>query len=169
MSRTPARSTLATALLLATLAACSSDPSGPNGPAVLDGLVEAVAMDSTGTPPPPPTDPSTGTGQVRGTVLAPSEPGAGNDSLQTAPRIAGATLTAYPVLTSNPLTLGVEVAMVVTDAAGHFELPTLPTGDYVVTVEPPAASASVYYGQWIHGQIHPQSIDHPWWLVLAKR
>lgn len=145
--------------------ACSNDPAGPSIPDPLAGLIQASAHDSTGAAIPP--GPATGTGQVSGTVLGPSEPGAGNDSLRTAPRVFGAVVTVYPVTSDAPLVLGDAVGTTITGVDGRFTLPVLPSGQYVVTIEPP--SGSPYYGQWIHGMIHAGSGEHPWWIVLAKR
>ena len=152
--------------IAAGVVACSDTPTGSNLPSALSGLSEASIHDSTGTTPPAP---GNGSGQVHGTVLAPSVPGSGNDSLETAPRIAGAIIKAYPVTSSNPLTLADPVASVTTDAEGRFELPELPGGEYVVTVEPPAQAAQTYHGQWLRGPIGTNSGDYPWWVVLAKR
>jgi hypothetical protein len=162
------RRLLAAVATIAFVAACSSDPAGPSTPMVLDGLVESAALDTLGNAPPTPQNPA-GPGTITGTVLAPSEPGAGNDSLQTAPRIVGAVVTAYPVTGSDPLELGPEAASILTGADGKFVLPTLPAGDYVVTIEPPTAQAATYHGQWLRGMIHADSGDHHWWLVLAER
>lgn len=149
------------------LAACSSDPAGPIPPSVLDGLQQSVAHDSVGGTPPTPQNP-TGSGEIHGTVLLPSN-GGGGDTLATAPRVVGATITAYPVLNSSSLELGPAAASTVTGADGMFTLPTLAAGEYVITVEPPAALASTHYGTWIRGNIHPDSGYFPWWVVLAAR
>lgn len=155
---------------IAILAACSSDPAGPNMPSVLDGLIESVARDTLGNPPPaPPTPTPTGSGEIHGTVLGQSEPGGVIDTLETAPRIVGATITVYPVLDDSPLELDDPVATVTTGADGKFETPALDAGEYVITVEPPASQAATYHGQWIRGFIHGTSFEHPWWVVLAER
>lgn len=151
--------------LAVTLAACSGNPTGSD-PSPLLGLVQAMARDSTGSPPPIPQQP-TGTGTIRGTVLAPST--GGGDTLATAPRIVGAMVKVYPVVGQTPLELGAVAASVVTGADGRFQTPTLPAGEYVVTIEPPASSAAIYYGQYIRGMIYAQSGDSQWWVVLAKR
>jgi hypothetical protein len=148
-----------------TLAACSDDPAGPdNSP--LAGLDQALVRDSTGAAP---TDPGAGPGVIRGTVLGESPPGAGNDSLETAPRIAGVRVAAYPIL-ANPSAsepeLGPEAASTTTGADGRFQLPVLASGDYAVTFDPPASSG--YQGQWSWTTVGPQSGDFPWWVVLNE-
>lgn len=152
-------------LLAAAVAACSSDSTGATLPGPLAGLSESSPRDSVGGT--PPEHPVTGEGQVRGTVLGPSLPGSGNDSLQTAPRIANARITAYLVTGQDPITIGASAASVTTDAEGRFMLPVLPAGLYAVTVEPPAPS--IYVGQYILGEVHSESINFPWWIVLAKK
>lgn len=141
------------------LAAACTDGSGPN-PSPLDGLVQYAGTDSIGAPPPPATGNPTA-GYFRGTVVGPSAPGAGNDSLATAPRIAGVTVSVYAELEGSP------VASVVTGADGRFVLPTLPGGHYAVTFTPPINSP--YGGVWATAPIHAASHTHPWWVVLWKR
>jgi hypothetical protein len=103
-------------------------------------------------------------------VLGQSEPNAGNDSLETAPRVAGVRVTAYPYLgasTSGAPDLGPEAASVITGADGAFQLPELPGGEYAVTFEPPANS--IYQGVWVHAISHSGSNEYPWWVVLPKK
>ena len=165
----PARtfSSLATFVVLLVALACAGDGTAPE-PSPLAGLVRSGASDSTGTPPPPAPTPGT-PGYVRGTVLGQSPPGAGNDSLATAPRVVGARVALFPVTggsTGNP-ELGPEAAAVVTGSDGIFVLPTVPGGPYAVTVTPP--SGSIYMGTWITATIHGQSHTFPWWVVLIRR
>jgi hypothetical protein len=157
---------LAAVLVTVAAAACSDDPIS-NDLSPIAGLQESAVRDSTGSAPPP--DPGTGPGIVRGTVLGESEPGAGNDSLETAPRIAGVRVTAYPVIgtqTGGGPELGPEAASTTTGADGKFELPPLAGGEYAVVFDPPATSG--YRGQWAHGPVGPQSADFPWWVVLNE-
>ena len=129
-------------LLLFTFAAglsvaCSDSPTeSENSP--LAGLTQRDAADSVGNPlPPPPANPTPGS--FHGTVLGPSQPGSGNDSLATAPRVAGAVVIAYPVT----------------------------GGTYVVTFTPPANS--IYGGVWVTAATSANSNDHPWWVILWKK
>jgi hypothetical protein len=162
------------ALLLAFSAtfgvACSDDdPVGPSS-SPLQGLTQQEERDSVGgSPPPPEQGGSLEPGIFRGRVLGQSEPGAGNDSLETAPRLAGVRVAAYPVLSSNNGTpsLGPEAASVVTGSDGMFQLPELPGGEYAVTFEPPAGS--IYRGAWVHATAHGGSNEFPWWVVLSKK
>jgi hypothetical protein len=147
-------------LALVVLASACSDSSGPQQ-SPLDGLNHFAGTDSAGTPPPPPPSGTLTPGYFQGTVIGPSAPGAGGDSLATAPRVAGVVVSAYLELESDP------VARVTTGADGHFSLPALPGGSYVVTVAPPLESG--YGGVWATAPIHEASHLHPWWVVLWKR
>src|SRR6185503_8915143 len=76
--------------------ACSdNDPTGTeNDP--LAGLSQRAGQDSTGNPlPPAPNTPVAG--GFHGTVLGPSTPGSGGDTLATAPRISGVVVKAFKV------------------------------------------------------------------------
>lgn len=161
-----ARKLLAFTLLAAVVVACSDDdPTGTNN-SPLAGLQERDGNDSVGNPiPTPPAQPTPGI--FRGTVLGPSTPGTGGDTLATAPRVAGVVVTAYPRLNSNlPPEVGPAAATVTTGADGKFELPTL-TGEFVVTFTPPATSE--YGGVWVTASTSTQSVDYPWWVVLWKK
>jgi hypothetical protein len=164
---TPRLSILVLALaLVASSVACSGDD--PNEPpsSPLEGLPAVVASDSLGNLPPG-VAAASGPGYFRGTVLGESAPGAGNDSLQTAPRVAGAVVTAYPVLSGSgaSVEIGDAAASVTTGADGRFTLPTLPGGPYVVTIVPPAGSP--YTGVQVSAPVaSPTSHEHPWWIVL---
>ena len=154
--------------LTASFAACDgvTDP-GQRSP--LDGLQYAVGTDSVGNPPPPPVGTTT-PGYFQGTVLGPSTPGGGPDTLATALRVAGARLAAFAMPNSGMVTpenLGEEIAAVTTGADGKFVFPTLPGGSYVVTVTPPATS--IYGGVWVTATVHSTSHEFPWWVVLWKK
>ncbi|HEX9562931.1 MAG TPA: hypothetical protein VF981_03140 [Gemmatimonadaceae bacterium] len=161
------RPTFALAILATLALACSDNPTASeNSP--LAGLTLREGTDSVGNPPPPePTNPTPGS--FHGTVLGQSEPGAGNDSLITAPRVADVVVTVFPVTGGEPgaPTLGTAEATVTTGADGKFQLPTLAGGMYVVTFNPPGSS--IYGGVWVTAATSAQSNDHPWWVVLWKK
>ncbi len=146
--------------------ACSS--ATDSTPTVFEGLKQAAVRDSAGTSQPTPS--AEGPGFVRGTVLGPSQPGAGNDSLATAPRVANAKITAYPVQsganTGAPV-LGPQAGTATSGADGKFTMPTIPGGDYVFTITP--AANSPYSGVWVTTRIHPGSSDWPWWVILPNK
>ncbi len=156
------------AVTLAMLASACSTGTGP-ADSPLQGLNQVASADSTGATPPPPETQTATPGFVQGTVLGPSLPGAGNDSLATAPRIAGVMVRAYadPSGIGSADQLGDPVATVVTGADGRFTLPTLPGGPYVVTFTPPPGS--IHGGVWVSGIIHSGSSAFPWWIVLWLR
>ncbi len=159
-------------LLLFTLTAglavaCSDDPTGSETSPIA-GLAQREGSDSTGNPlPPPPTNPTPGS--FHGTVLGPSAPGSGGDTLATAPRVADVVVKAFPVTggTQAEPTLGPVAASVTTGADGKFQLPTLAGGTYVVTFTPP--SNSIYGGVWVTAATSATSNDWQWWVVLWKK
>lgn len=149
----------------AALVAC-----GDNSPTLPDssplaGLSKTTTNDSSTT-----WDPATpsGPGYFHGTVLGPSAPGAGNDSLTTAPRISGVVVTIYDRQPGEgEVKTGEARGSVTTGADGKFTLPTLPAGEYVVTFVPPANSG--YHGMYAFGPLNEKSSTYPWWVVLAKK
>ncbi len=167
-SHPPRAASLAVVLFTLVLAACEGGGVDPVANP-LAGLQARSAQDSTGTAPPSPPGGPSGTGYVHGTVLGPSAPGAGNDSLSTAPRVANTIVNAYAVLggTMGDPTLGPLAAADTTGADGRFILPPLAAGAYVVTFTPP--SGSIYGGVWVTGEIHSTSHDWPWWVTLWRR
>lgn len=147
------------------LAACSSEsPVQPSGP--LAGL-DASGSGDTANVNHAPT--GMGPGYFRGTVLGPSEPGAGNDSLSTAPRVASVVVTIYERKpgTGESVVVGDAKGSVTTGTDGKFTLPVLPAGEYVVTFVPPANSE--YHGAYAFGPLRENSSEFPWWVVLAKK
>lgn len=151
---------------LVLLTACESNGPTDASRSPLAGLARTTGMDSTGNAPPPATDLQDG--YFRGRVLGASAPGAGDDSLETAPRLAGVTVHVYPRVNgdeSNP-ELGPAIATMVTDANGDFETPVLTGGAYVVTFTPPESSE--YSGVWVSAVAHSGSHEYPWWVVLPK-
>jgi hypothetical protein len=153
---------------IAIAAACSSDPTAvPGGGSPLAGLTESQPGDTANSTHQPT---GSGPGYFRGTVMAPSPPGAGNDSLSTAPRIAGVVVTIYQRKESggaDTVAVGDAKGSVTTGADGKFTLPTLPAGEYVVTFVPPASSG--YHGAYAFGPLRENSHEFPWWIVLAKK
>ena len=156
---------LAALVAVAAIAACSTDTVEPNG-SPLAGLDKSATGDTASVNHSPT---GTGPGYFRGTVLGPSQPGSGNDSLNTAPRISGVVVTIYerkPVA-GDTVAVGDAKGSVTTGADGKFTLPTLPAGEYVVTFVPPANSP--YHGSYAFGPLNEKSSTYPWWVVLAKK
>ncbi len=160
---------LALALCGATvlLTACADDGPTDVDLSPLAGLERSATVDSGGHAPPPATDLEAG--YFRGRVLGESEPGAGDDSLETAPRLADVQVSVYPRINGDDAdpALGPLAATVTTDLDGDFELPPVPGGAYVVTFTPPGESE--YAGVWVSTVAHSGSHEHPWWVVLPKR
>jgi hypothetical protein len=161
-----ARWTAVSAIALFATVACSA--STESAPSILEGLTQGAVRDSAGNT--PPTPPTVGPGFIRGTVVGPSPSGSGNDSLTTAPRVANAVITAYPVLSNAagaaPV-VGPQAGTATTGADGKFTMATIPGGQYLFTINPPANSP--YGGVWSTTTIHPGSSDWPWWVVLWRK
>ncbi len=142
---TPSRIRWLTLLALTTAAACSSSVGEPAQSSPLAGINGVDAVDSSGHGVSLPLSPQ-GSGSVRGTVVAPSAPGAGNDSLSTAARIPGVVIRIYPIVgdpnVAHP-TLGALLATVTTGANGQFQTPVIDgsQGWHALTFTPPAGSA----------------------------
>lgn len=157
--------TVALFVAVAIAAACSTDTTVQPNPSPLAGLNHSESGDTANVNHSPT---GTGPGYFRGTVLGPSAPGAGNDSLNTAPRIAGVVVTIYQRQSGvDTVAVGDAKGTVTTGADGKFTLPTLPAGEYVVTFVPPSNSG--YYGAYAFGPLRENSSDFPWWVVLAKK
>lgn len=162
MTRTQLPRTFAIALGIGLLAACAEkSPTGIES--ILRGLSESQSNDTTGTVPPPPTNPTPGS--FKGFVLG---PGTGPDTMATAPRLQNVAVTVYPHLGwngSDPR-VGAVAASMVTNANGEFESPTLPGGEYLVTFVPP--TGSIYRGVYVTTTIHAGSGGGNWWVVLPR-
>ena len=161
MSRWRFRPALASIALIAAISACSdSGPATPDGDP-LAGLTAATRGD---TAPAPPSESPRSPGYFVGTVYG-YEPG--RDTLETAVRLEGARVTAYVRAERNgEVVAGRQVASVLTNAQGHFQLPTLPGGEYLVTFIP--ATGSPYRGGWTTAEAWQQSGDSPWYIMLPR-
>lgn len=135
----------------------------------LQGLTQATATDSAGSPVPPGTAEAT-PGYIRGVVRSSelTRPN-GPDTLVNSVRVAGVRVAALPVtdLSTSPPTTGAVAAEVTTNANGEFVLPQLEGGPYVVTFTPPAGSP--YQGVWVMVTIDSKTADHAWWVTLFKK
>jgi hypothetical protein len=153
-------------LLVAVAAAACADQAAtqPTGESPLAGL-SAAGRNDTAQAPANPAEPTPGF--FRGTVYG-YIPGR-SDTLETAVRLAGVRVTAYPRVpsSSDPYAVGPAAASVTTDANGEFVLPTLPGGEYAVTFTPPEGSK--YRAAWTVGVAHAGSGDRPWWVMLAAK
>jgi hypothetical protein len=154
---------IALLLLAGGLAACGSDnPTEPTG-SPLDGLKVTTKGDTVTTYPT-----ESGPGHFQGTVMGASINHTG-DTLMTAPRIVGVVVTIYPRinLSSSTVDIGPAAGSITTGEDGKFTLPTLPSGEYVVTFVPPANSG--YNGAWTTSPLRSNSEAFPWWVVLDKK
>jgi hypothetical protein len=153
-------------LLIAVASAACADRTAtqPAGESPLAGLSIAGRND-TAQAPTNPAEPSPGF--FRGTVYG-YVPGR-SDTLETAERLAGVRVTAYPRVpsSSDPYAVGPAAASVTTDTNGEFVLPTLPGGEYAVTFTPPEGSK--YRAGWTVGVAYAGSGDYPWWIMLAAK
>jgi hypothetical protein len=166
MNRSDIRAFAAVVLVASGIAACDKAPITTPDNSPLAGLSKSEVHDTSNAAHSPT---GTGPGYFKGTVLAPALPGAGNDSLNTAPRIAGVVVTIYErdVTKDEGVAVGDAKGSVTTGADGKFQLPTLPAGEYIVTFVPPANSG--YHGTYAFGPLYATSSDFPWWIVLAKK
>lgn len=169
-ANTPSHTRWLALLALTLVAACSSSVGAPAESSPLAGLNGVDAVDSAGHGVSIPLSPQ-GSGSVRGTVIAPSAPGAGNDSLNTATRIAGVVIRIYPI-TGNPNvahpTLGALLATVTTGANGQFQTPVIDgsQGWHALTFTPPTGAG--YQAVWARTQFWTGSADTPWWVTLPR-
>ena len=160
---------LVLALTSGLVVACSDDPNGPDS-SPLAGLSQQQGRDSVGNAlPPAPSVPTPG--GFHGTVLAPSGSHLpGQDTLATAPRIAGVVVSAYKwqagSYNGDKPVLGALEQTVTTNADGKFEL-NLSGGDYVVTFTPLASSE--YGGVYVTASTSANSNQWPWWVILWKK
>jgi hypothetical protein len=153
---------IAAAVAVIAAAACSNDDPAAPSTSVLAGLSRGNTNDTINGQ----TTPGTTTpGSFHGFVIG---RGTGLDTIATAPRIVGATITAYPHLGYDGETprVGAAVGSVLTDANGFFQFPTIPGGNYVVTIKPPTGSE--YQGQYATTTISSVSNTGNWWVVLSK-
>lgn len=166
MSMHPVRRLFALVFLgaLAVITACDDKGLTDANRSPLAGLARADGTDSLGNAPPPATDLESG--YFRGRVLGQADPIPGQDSVETAPRVAGVLVRAYPRMDANDASpeLGPATASVTTDVNGDFQFPLLDGGAYVVTFTPP--DESIYSGVWVTAVAHSASHEHPWWVVL---
>jgi hypothetical protein len=152
----------AIALVTFTSACADSGPTSSSSP--LAGLTRGATGDSSSTPP---DTAASSPGYFHGTVLGHEQFTSGTDTLNALPRVANARVTAYShasPTSGDTLGVGPEVASVLTGANGQFQLPTLPGGLYIVTINPP--SGSKYQGVWVTAIAHSHSGDYSWWVVL---
>ena len=157
------RAALALAVLALAAAACSEDGTPPGQPSVLAGMAQGESNDTTGGPPP---TPNPTPGSFSGYVLG---PGTGPDTMATAPRIAGTTVTLYPHTgwKGTEPTVGPAAGTVTTNAEGYFAVGPVPGGEYVVTFVPP--TNSIYRSVYVLTTVHQNSNTGTWWVVLPKK
>src|SRR4051812_3423094 len=106
------------ALIAAAAAACGDNATTAPAGSPLAGLNRAGSNDTSVRTPPT----GTGSSYFHGTVMAQSAPGAGNDSLVTAPRVAGVVVTLYTRTTgpADEIAAGEKIASVTTGTDGLF-------------------------------------------------
>lgn len=144
------------------IAACHGDGTTSPKTNTFEGLARVSSNDTvTGSPPVGTTTP----GAFHGFVLG---HGTGSDTMATAPRLAGSTITAYPHLGFDGETprTGDPVGSVTADATGAFQFPEIAGGPYVVLVQPPASSG--YRPVYILATISSVSNSGSWWVVLSR-
>lgn len=163
VSSIPALGRLMLALAAAALLACGSDGPTDPGASQLEGLSRITNADSM--PQSPPSGATQSPGRFHGTVYGYVP---GGDTLATRVALPGVRVTAYAGVRApdGAVSPGAEAASVVTDAGGAFALPSLPGGEYVVTIVPPSGSG--YRGAWATATAWEHSGDQPWFVMLAR-
>jgi hypothetical protein len=153
---------LGLAVFAAIITACSDGAPVETGSDLLRGLAATTRNDSS----PQPDSVTTPTpGYFRGYLYGYE---AGADSMSAAVPLSGARVTAYErAEAAGAVVPGRQVAEVISNAEGFFQLPTLAGGDYVVTFVP--ATASPYRGGWTIGHASEQSGEYPWTIMLMRR
>lgn len=182
MSRPPtSRAPLTRAAAVILLALACSDPTttdpGP-GFANEEDVRRSVATDSVGNVLPPlgPSPVLGGPASLRGVVRAPTG-GASTDSIMTARRVAGVVVRAYPLDVSastpsghaSPTNLSIVAgmaAMTVTNAAGEFQLPTMPAGMYKLSFDP---ASEPHVWTWVFAEVSITRETVRWWITLPVR
>lgn len=147
---------------VAVAAACAD--SVPPVASPLEGLARVGTNDTSLSPPGQP--PNTAPGSFHGYFLG-YTPGAGSDTLATSEPIANATVRAYTRVATATDGVGPLAATVTTDAAGLFQLPVMPGGEYIVSFTPP--SASRYRGAWTLATASTTSNQYPWWIMVPPK
>jgi hypothetical protein len=175
------RSSSAGLILAFTFAIACADGATSLDKTPLEGLLRAEATDSAGSSPPrndtaqvepgPPCDScnaAAGPGYFRGVVRG-SEIVSGPDTLAGSVRIENVRVSAYPIVQPSPgePRTGPVAASVITNSKGEFQLPTLSSGEYVVTFVPPEGSK--YQGVWVTAWANKHSGDYPWWVTLPMK
>jgi len=174
-------SPLSRTLAAVLLALACSDPTTPDsgsGFANEEDVRRSVATDSIGNVLPPlgPSPVLGGPASLRGVVRAPTG-GASTDSIMTARRVPGVVVRAYPLNVSasrpsgrasptNLSIVGGMAATATTNAAGEFQLPTMPAGMYKLSFAPASAP---YVWTWVFAEVTITRDTVRWWVTLPVR
>ena len=164
------RSTFLAALASCAVMACSEQTTLPKPGDKLTGFSVGEIQDTTITGGSPGAQTGTNPIQAGGIVRGVGE---GQDTMATAPKLAGVVVKAYKHLgySGNEVLIGEQVGSLTTDDNGWYGYFTLPPGSYVVTFTPPANSAfrSIYVTHDSPGAPPGSTIVHTWAIFLPRK
>lgn len=148
---------------LVVAAACSDSPTSSADDRSLEGLV-TLSLDDSVNGPPDDTVPD-GPGHFKGVVRG-WDPSV-SDTMASLVPLPNVRVTAYERDgTVQQPELGDPVAQTFSNQQGHWELPTVPGGEYIITFVPAASSG--YRSGWTLGFAWPGSGNNTWGISLPK-
>lgn len=164
------RSMLLAALTLGAVMACAETPITPEPGERLTGYSVGEIKDTAITGGSPGAQTGTNPIQVAGIVRGVGE---GQDTMATAPKLAGVVVKAYKHLgySGNDVLIGEQVGSATTDENGWYGYFTLAPGSYVVTFTPPASSIyrSIYVTHDSPGAPPNTTVVHTWVIFLPRK
>lgn len=164
------RSTLFATLALGAVMACAEQTTLPKPGDKLTGFSVGEIQDTTITGGVPGAQTGTNPIQAGGIVRGVGE---GQDTMATAPKLAGVVVTAYKHLgySGNDVLIGEQVGTATTDENGWYGYFSLLPGSYVVTFTPPANSIyrSIYVTHDSPGAPPGSTIVHTWVIFLPRK
>ena len=95
------------------------------------------------------------------------------DTISNAVKMQGVLVRAYAysgAVGNDGLPVpGALAGSVTTDANGLFQMPTLPGGQYVVTITVQPPDDATWIGGWTVATVNAESNRYPWWILLPRK